>query len=141
MRTRVMFRKRLNHAGARIAKTVLATMMLWHVCCLAQAISPNQLAITASAGESPDCHDETPNVPQSPATPDHHCCVHSQGLAALLAAYDLPQLDVTTYRPDIATLPLAVASNRLVEPSSSTSPPGLSVMRISISSRFLPDLQ
>jgi len=125
-----MFRKRLNHAGARIAKTVLATMMLWHVCCLAQAISPNQLAITASAGESPDCHDETPNVPQSPATPDHHCCVHSQGLAALLAAYDLPQLDVTTYRPDIATLPLAVASNRLVEPSSSSSPPGLAVLRI-----------
>src|SRR5258708_40270983 len=99
MRTRVMFRKRLNHAGARIATTALATMMLWQVCCLGQAISPNQLAITASAGESPNCHAETPNVPQSPATPHHHCCLHSQALAALLAAYDLPQFDTTTSRP------------------------------------------
>ncbi len=125
-----MFRDQLIHASARIAAIVLAMTMLLQVCCLAQAISSNDLAIAASAGELSDCHDETPNAPQSPATPDHHCCVHSQPIAAVAATYDLPQLNVTTFRSDISTMPLAAAFTQSVGPSLSSSPPDLAVLRI-----------
>ena len=125
-----MFKGQLIHARAKIAAIALALTILLQVCCLANARSANYLTVTTSAGEPSDCHDETPDSPQSPATPDHHCCVGSQPIAALAAAYDLPQLHVTIYRPDLATLPLAAASARTVGTSLSSSPPGLAVLRI-----------
>jgi hypothetical protein len=125
-----MFRGQLIHAIAKIATIALAMTMLLQVCCLASARPANYLTISTSAGEPSDCHDETPDVPQSPATPDHHCCVHKQPIAAPVAAHNLPQLDVRVYRSDIATVPLAAASTPPVGSSVSSSPPGLTVLRI-----------
>ena len=125
-----MFKGQLIHASAKIAAIASAMTLLLHVCCLAQAVAPNRLTINASADAPSDCHEETPASPQSPAIPDHHCCVRSQPIAALAAAYDLPQLHVTIYRSNIATLKLAGTSARPTDSSLSSSPPLLVVLRI-----------
>ena len=125
-----MFKGQLIHASAKIAAIALALTMLLQVCCLASARSANHLRISTTAGEPSDCHDETPDSPPSPATPDHHCCVGSQPIAALATAYDLPQMDLAIYRSDISAPPHAVTSTRPVESSSSSSPPDLTVLRI-----------
>src|SRR5258708_39324457 len=130
MRMRAMFKGQLIHARAKIAAIALALTILLQVCCLANARSANYLTVTTSAGEPSDCHDETPDSPQSPATPDHHCCVGSQPIAALAAAYDLPQLHVTIYRSDLATLKLAGTRTLPLASSVSSSPPDLTVLRI-----------
>lgn len=125
-----MFREHLIHAGARLAALALATTMLLQVCCLGSIKSANELAVSAYAGEASDCHDATPDIPKSPAAPDHRCCVQSQSFAALLTTYDLPQLDVTAHNAEIAMLLMAVVPNRPIGPASSSSPPSLTVLRI-----------
>jgi hypothetical protein len=125
-----MFREQLIHAGSRLAALALATTMLLQICCLGSIKSTNELAVSAYAGEASDCHDATPDIPKSPATPNHGCCVQSQSFAALLTTYDIPQLDVTTHKAEIAMPLMALAPNRPIGVASFSSPPSLTVLRI-----------